>query len=267
LQKNSAANNNHPLVTVIIPAKNEESNIGWVLGRLTSSVDQVILVDGHSVDDTINVARSVRPDIEVVVEDRPGKGAALRTGFAAARGDYVVMLDADGSMDPLEIPLFLQALRDGWDVVKGSRFLPTGGSTDISPIRTLGNWALLKIAERLFGFRQTDFCYGFIAFQRTALSALELTATGFEIEAQITVRAHLNGLRVTEVPSIEAPRRNGQSQLSPVRDGTRVLLALLRDRIGSRPTGQARPQAAPNGYRDAELRPVRSGTPDQHPVR
>ncbi len=225
--------NDRQSVSVVIPAMNEARNIEWVLQRIPGFVDQVILVDGRSTDDTISVARSQRPDIEVLLDTRPGKGSAVRTGLAAARGEYVVMLDADGSMDPLEIPAFVDALRDGWDVAKGSRYLPTGGSTDISTLRAMGNSTLLRITGHLIGCRQTDFCYGFIAFRRTALSTLHLTATGFEIEAQIVARAYLAGLRVTEVPSMELPRRNGQSNLHPFRDGTRILLSVLRDRFGS----------------------------------
>jgi glycosyltransferase involved in cell wall biosynthesis len=220
-------------VSVIIPAMNEAANIGWVLERLPEGIEQVIVVDGRSVDGTVDVARSVRPNIKIVYENERGKGAALRAGFAAARRRYVVMLDADGSMDPMEIPRFVKPLRDGWDVVKGSRFLPTGGSSDLSTFRSLGNLGLLLIARLLFGFRGSDLCYGFMAFRREVLPRLGLTATGFEIETQIAVRSHLQRVRVTEVPSFESERRNGRSNLNPLRDGLRVLHTLLADKFRS----------------------------------
>ncbi|MCA1672103.1 MAG: glycosyltransferase, partial [Actinobacteria bacterium] len=87
-------------VSLVIPAKNEARNIAWVLQRVPRFVTEVILVDGASTDDTVAVAKSEYPNIRVVHQDRPGKGAALRAGFAAAGGDFIVMLDADGSMDP-----------------------------------------------------------------------------------------------------------------------------------------------------------------------
>ena len=226
------AESEQPTVTVVIPARNEALNLGWVLDRMPDCVSQIILVDGQSVDGTVDVARQSGRNIQIIVEPARGKGTAIRTGFAAAQGDYVVMLDADGSMDPVEIPRFVAPLSLGWEVVKGSRFLPSGGSTDISRYRQMGNWALLKIAQGLFGFHQTDFCYGYMALRRSVLPQLQLTATGFEIEAQIAVRAHMMGFRITEVPSMEAPRRNGQSQLHPVRDGIRILQTMLANRAG-----------------------------------
>ena len=137
-------------VSAVIPALNEERNIGWVLERLPTSVDEVIVVDGRSTDDTIFAALCSRPDARIVQERAPGKGAALRAGFEAANGDVVVMLDADGSMHPREIDRFLAAIDEGFDLVKGSRFLPEGGTTDISRLRAAGNFALLGLANTLY---------------------------------------------------------------------------------------------------------------------
>src|SRR5690606_14688230 len=92
-----------PSVSVVIPTLNEERNIGWVLQRMPSIVDEVILVDGHSSDRTVEVARAVRPDIVVLPQRGRGKGEALRVAFGAASGDLIVMIDADGSMEPGEI--------------------------------------------------------------------------------------------------------------------------------------------------------------------
>lgn len=216
-------------VSLVIPAKNEQRNIGWVLERVPLLVDEIVLVD-RSTDATVEVARAIRPDIVVVSADRPGKGAALRAGFAAATGDYVVMIDADGSMDPLEIPRFIDLLDRGCSLVKGSRFMPGGGTADISVLRDIGNRALLAIANVLFGASHTELCYGFAAFRRDRVLALELTADGFEIETQLFLRAFRNGLEVAEVPSFEAPRRSGTSNLNAYRDGRRVLSTILAER-------------------------------------
>ena len=88
---------------------------------------EIILVDGHSTDETVRVAQRLRPDIVVIRQTRVGKGNALACGFAAATGDFIVMIDADGSNDPAEIPRFVAALEGGADFAKGSRFLPGGG--------------------------------------------------------------------------------------------------------------------------------------------
>jgi glycosyltransferase involved in cell wall biosynthesis len=218
-------------VSVVIPALNEERCIAWVLGRLPDIVGEVILVDGRSTDRTIEIARAIRPDLKLVLEPAPGKGAALRAGFAAATGDYIVMLDADGSMDPEEIEGFVNALQDGLEFVKGSRFVQGGGTADMSLIRRFGNGALRAAVNRLYRTNLSDLCYGFIAFRRDRLSNLRLHSDGFEIETEMTVRAVTARLRIGEVASYESPRRHGTSNLHAWRDGRRVLRTLLRERV------------------------------------
>jgi glycosyltransferase involved in cell wall biosynthesis len=224
----------HVRVSVVIPAMNEERNIGWVLERLPANVDEVILVDGNSKDETVAVSREIRPDIRVVGQDRPGKGAALRAGFAAAHGDYIVMIDADRSMDPAEIQLYLDLLDQGHDLVKGSRFMDGGGTTDMELIRRLGNGVLRGLVNGLYRTDFTDLCYGFFAFRRNRLDDLALRSDGFEIETELVVRAIKADLRIGEVPSFESPRAYGESNLNTWRDGTRVLRTLLRHRLTRR---------------------------------
>jgi len=227
-----------PEISVIIPALNEADNIGWVLSRIPAWVGEVVLVDGLSVDQTELIARQLRPDVVVVHQRRPGKGSALRAGFAAARGNYVVMLDADGSTDPAEMRLFIDALRDGADFVKGSRYLPGGGSADFTHLRSAGNRALAHLANLLFGSRFTDLCYGYCAFRRCHLEALLLTATGFEIETELALNAVIAGLEIREVPSFELRRRAGVSNLRAYRDGRRVLSMMLAARRARRGRAQ-----------------------------
>ncbi len=224
------------VVSAVIPALNEERNIGWVLSRLPDCVDEVLVVDGRSRDDTVGVALRTRPDARIVLEPTPGKGAALRSGFARARGDLIVMLDADGSMEPAEIVRYVALLDEGYELVKGSRFLPAGGTTDISRVRSWGNLALLALANRLYGCAFTELCYGFMGLRRSTLRRLALAADGFEIEAEIVTKALRAGLRIAEVPSFEAQRRSGASNLRTFRDGIRVLRQLVAVRVGARPS-------------------------------
>jgi glycosyltransferase involved in cell wall biosynthesis len=227
-------------VSVVIPTKNEAENIGWVLERLPASVDEVVIVDANSTDGTVDAARRVRPDVRIVVEERPGKGAALRTGFREVRGDFVVMIDADGSMDPAEIDLCLKHLHDRrrglgrYPIVKGSRFVDGGGTDDMELVRRLGNRVLLGLVNTFYGARFTDLCYGLFAFRRDHLDRLELEADGFEIETQIVVRALKEGMEIGEFPSFEAPRRNGESNLRTWYDGQRVLRTLVAERLSPR---------------------------------
>jgi glycosyltransferase involved in cell wall biosynthesis len=227
-----------PRVSVVIPAKNEAANLPGVLAELPPGLHEVILVDGGSVDRTVETARMVRPDIVVVHQTRKGKGNALACGFAACTGEVVVMLDADGSADPAEIPRFVDALRSGADVAKGSRFLPSGGSEDLSWLRRMGNGGLAFLMNRLFGTSYSDLCYGYNAFWTHCLDFFALPPTdgaeprfgdGFEIETLLVARAASGCLWVTEVPSFERVRRFGSSNLNTWRDGWRVLRAILRE--------------------------------------
>jgi glycosyltransferase involved in cell wall biosynthesis len=243
----------HPVVSVVIPTLNEERCIAWVLERLPEFVGEVILVDGRSTDRTIEIARAIRPDVKVVLEEAPGKGAALRAGFAAATGDYIVMLDADGSMNPAEIERFVNALQDGLEFVKGSRFVEGGGTSDMSAIRRLGNGALRVAVNRLYRTNLSDLCYGFVAFRRDRLNYLRLRSDGFEIETEMAVRALTASLRIGEVASYEAPRRYGKSNLHAWRDGRRVLRTLLRERLvlPATPCLQAQARSSTEGPREA----------------
>jgi hypothetical protein len=232
------------LISVVVPAMNEEGNIGHVLKELPEGLHEVILVDGNSADDTIEAARRVCPEIRVLVQSGRGKGDALRTGFAAVTGNLVVMLDADGSADPAEIPRFVEALEAGADFAKGSRFLEGGGSTDITFTRRLGNACLSGTANLLHGTRFTDLCYGYNAFWARCLPFIALDVPGFEVETLINLRIASAGMKITEVPSYEADRISGQSNLNTFRDGFRVLGTILGEGRRRRSIHRERPALA-----------------------
>jgi glycosyltransferase involved in cell wall biosynthesis len=232
-----------PTVSVVIPTLNEERNLPHVFAALPEGIDEVVLVDGGSMDRTVAVARELRPDVVVVQQTRTGKGNALACGFAACTGDIIVMIDADGSTDPAEIPLFIAKLVAGDDFVKGSRFDKGGHSHDITPLRKLGNDGLNMVVNVLFGTRFTDLCYGYNAFWRRVVPSLQLPDTtlprpndgsklwgdGFEIETMINIRAAVDGLKVGEVGSIEHRRIHGETNLNTFRDGARVLRTIFSE--------------------------------------
>jgi len=218
-----------PLISVVIPALNEAANLPYVLPQVPASVHEVILVDGHSTDATVQTARNLRPDVRIVFQSGRGKGDALRAGFEAATGDVIVMLDADGSTDPREIPAFVGALERGADFAKGSRFLRGGGTADMSVHRRMGNAGFVLLVRILFGGRYTDLCYGYNAFWTRVLPLLDLDCDGFEIETSMNVRALRAGLTVHEVPSFERQRYFGKSNLRAIPDGMRVLRTILRE--------------------------------------
>lgn len=220
----------HLRVSVIIPARNEAPNLQYVLPHLPAFVHEVILVDGHSADNTSSVAQSLLPNVHIVEQIGEGKGDAIRQGIEASTGDIIVLLDADGSADPLEISRFVEVLLLGADFAKGSRFLKGGKSHDITLIRRLGNNALISLVNILFGTRYSDLCYGYNVFWRHCLDYVAIDGKGFEIETLINLRMHLAGLNIKEVPSIEYQRIHGISNLHAIRDGWRILKLILRER-------------------------------------
>ena len=194
----------YPLVSVVVPTRNEARNLEVVLPAIAAvrpAVHEVIVVDGNSTDNTVAVARRTLPWARVITQTRKGKGNAMACGFTAATGDVIVMFDADGSADPTEIPAFVSALVAGADFAKGSRFAPGGGSDDITLLRRTGNAGLNGVANALFGTSYTDLCYGYNAFWADLLPLLDLPdpttpapadgmlwGAGFEIEIG---RAHV----------------------------------------------------------------------------
>jgi glycosyltransferase involved in cell wall biosynthesis len=224
-----------PLVSVVIPTLNEAQNLPHVFARLPDRLHEVIVVDGFSTDDTLEIAHALRPDATIVLQDARGKGDALRCGFEAATGEVLVMLDADGSADPAEIPMFVSALLAGADFAKGTRFRDGGGSSDLTRLRSAGNRGLNGIVNLLFGTSYSDLCYGYNAFWRHCLAAMSIDTPGFEVETLINIRIARAGLRICEVPSFERERIHGSSNLRTFRDGGRVLRTILRERVRRAP--------------------------------
>jgi glycosyltransferase involved in cell wall biosynthesis len=218
----------NPTVTAVVPTLNEARNLPYAFWRLPECVTEVIIVDGRSTDDTIDVATRLRDDVRIVREPEKGKGVALKRGFEEATGDIIVMFDADGSADGAEISRFVDVLVAGADFAKGSRFMPGGGgSVDLTEIRRLGNWALCSMVNMACQTRYTDLCYGYNAFWRDCLDHVEVDVSGFEVETRLNMMVARSGLVVVEVPSFEYSRVHGESNLHAIRDGIRVLKTIF----------------------------------------
>ncbi len=218
-------------VSVIIPTLNEADNLAFVINTIPLWVDEIIVVDGRSEDDTVRVAKVLRPDVRIVEEFRRGKGAALRSGLSVAKGDLLIIMDADGSMDGADIEAFRDALLAGADYAKGSRFCAEGGSADITPLRRFGDWGICLLIRTLFGARYTDGTYGFKGMWADCLDTIRIDTDGFEVELLIDIRAHRAGLRTVEVACFETHRIHGNSNLNAFRDGLLCLRVILRERL------------------------------------
>lgn len=217
-------------ISVVIPAHNEAKNLPYVLPLIPNWIHEIILVNDHSSDNTVEVAHKVLPAIRIInTQNGRGKGAALQTGFTAATGDIIVMMDADGSSDPREIPRFIEALLAGAYFAKGSRFIGDGGSSDITTLRRLGSGVLIWIANQLFGTRASDMFCGLNAFWKSCLDFFDIDCSGFDVETLLILRVCKANLEIVEVPSYEHSRIHGISHFLTFRDGWRVLKMIAKE--------------------------------------
>ncbi|MFF5973479.1 glycosyltransferase family 2 protein [Streptomyces sp. NPDC012769] len=218
--------------SLVVAVRPGDRDTDWLLGQLPAAVREVVLVGGGPA----GPARTAPGGVSV---RRLGPwdctaGDVPHAGLLAATGDHLVLMGADGSMSPREIPHYLHYLESGFDFVKGSRFIAGGGVADYPLLRRLGHRALLRLARQLYGQRLTDLWYGFCAFRREFTGLLDLREGGVELGAELVTHALHYGLRIAEVPSLELPRRQGPSPSAPhprtIRDGTRILGTLLDER-------------------------------------
>ena len=215
--------------TLIIPALNEEGCIGKTIKEIPREyVDEIIVVDGHSTDNTINEAKSVLEENDTVIEQVREKFAgAIYDGLDLAQGDVIMVMDADGSHNPNDIPKLLSKLEKG-AVVMASRYAPGGRSDDDTLVRWLGNWIFTKLIKLIHGVKTTDSLYFFFAISKDDFKKLQLKSQGYAICIEFLTRAKKIGLKIVEVPAIERPRLAGASKVNAFRDGLKILRAILR---------------------------------------
>jgi len=225
----------HFTVDVVIPALNEAATIGMVLEEIPFSkledrgfVARAVVVDNGSTDGTADIAKAA--GAEVIFEPQRGKGNAMRRAFSETKADYVVMLDGDATYPATHIPDMLDVLRDGHDVVIGSRLKGKRAPGSISRVNVIGNHLLTWVACVLYGRRTSDLCTGYWAFRGSALPLLHLTARGFNLEAELFSEVARNDLRMGEVP-VNYRRRPTPTKLRALRDGWRIASMLLRKRF------------------------------------
>ena len=221
--------NQEKKISIIIPTLNEVLNIKEVFPNIPDYIDEIVIVDGNSTDGTIEEIMKFRKDVKIIVEKPQGKGAAMEVGFKNTTGDLLIMMDADGSHDPKEIPSLLEPILNGYDVSKGSRMLTGGGSADFTPFRRFGNSIFVALVNTMFGANYTDLCYGYRAFKKEAIEKLHCRSKGFEIETEQSILIKKAGLKIKEVPSFEKRRINGKSKLNSFKDGFKILIIILKE--------------------------------------
>lgn len=225
------AHNQEKKVSIIIPTLNELLNIKHVFPYIPQYIDEIVVIDGDSTDGTREEILKFRKDAIIIIDKVPGKGSALKRGFETVTGDLIIMMDADGSHNPNEIPFLLDPVLNGYDATKASRLLPGGGSDDFTHFRRFGNKVFVTMVNKLYGSNFTDLCYGYRAFKKEAVKKMLCKSKGFEIETEQSILMIKAGLKIKEVPSFEAKRKNGDSKLNSIRDGWRILRLIIVERI------------------------------------
>ena len=239
-------------LSLIIPAKDEEATLGNLLEDLNNTIPklegydvEVIIVDDHCKDRTAAIARAMGARV-VENQRKPGKGNALRAGFEAATGELLMMMDADYSHRPEDMPGFLSAMREGVGLVIGSRVF--GGSEEYTHIRALGNVFLSGALGLSVGRYLSDALNGYKLFRRDVFTGFEYTSRMFEIEIEIIANTMRKGYRVVEVVSHERARAGGEMKSRVVRHGTRFLMRIIWEGVkGVKPAVLPEPVASVSG--------------------
>lgn len=215
-------------VCILIPTLNEEESIESVIKEFQSlGFEKILVIDGHSTDDTVERAR--KTGARVVVQRGTGKGRAMKEAFELIEEAYTVLIDGDGTYLPSEVNLLLNPVIDGRaDHVVGNRF----GNLEAGSFKKLnmfGNRIINHFFGIIYGVRLADILSGYRAFATEGVRSLDLNMPGFEIESEITIESVKKGLRIAEVPITYRPRPKGtKTKLNPLRDGLKIILTIYR---------------------------------------
>ena len=220
-------------VSVVIPVFNEEQTVADIVNRTKKTLQnmgvsyEVLVIDDGSFDNSAAICEEMQTNVVRCVHQ--GKGLALRSGFKLAKGGVVVTLDADGSHQPEEIPFVVGPIMDGKaDFVIGSRFLNSkANKRKIPKINRIGNRLFNSLTGYISGIKISDSQSGFRAFRASLIQRMDLGSHGYEVESEMLIKALRLGARVMETPIHFDQRTMGASKLDPIRDGARILYAII----------------------------------------
>ncbi|MBN2246516.1 MAG: glycosyltransferase family 2 protein [Candidatus Aminicenantes bacterium] len=229
-KKVPASKNNQKDFCVIIPTVNEAETIGTILDKVKEFTDKILVVDGGSKDGTVEVAQ--QRGVQVVFDNKQGKGDALRVGVDNTRSEIIVFIDADGSHEISDIPKLVKPIQEGTaDLVVGSRII--GGSDELHGtfnkfIRNTGTNFLAVLVNKKWKTELSDIENGFRAIKRNVFKSINLKSPGFTIEQEMVLRCLKNNYKVMEVASHEYARKSGYSKLKTIQ-GFRFLLHFFKE--------------------------------------
>jgi glycosyltransferase involved in cell wall biosynthesis len=220
----------HPLITAIVFTLDEERNLPLVLPFIPDWVDEILMIDGNSTDNTINVARELCPRICILFQKGRGKGDAMKFGFEQAQGDIIVTLDADGATDPRDMSRFVDPLLNGYDFVKGTRLLENSDWQGRWH-RWFVNKCFVILTNLLYGSQFSDLCSGYNAFWRNKILSLKFSDNGYENEPLLYIRSMKAGLKISETSFKDHGRFHGMSKELALRQGWITLKTIIRERV------------------------------------
>ena len=228
----------YPKVSIIVCTLNEAPNLPYVLPKIPDWVDEIILIDAHSVDTTVEIAKQLCPRIRVLYQTGKGKGDALKLGINEAKGEIIVTIDADGETPPEYIGSFIKPLLEGSDFAKGSRLFRKRPSK-MPGYRWFGNKVLAYTCNILYGTRFSDICCGYNSFWKKEFLKLDLSYTkneiGCSMEQRMIVRAKKAGMKIKEVPIWSDGRIAGKSVISSIKQsvtqGFRDWFVIIEERF------------------------------------
>ncbi len=226
--------------SVIVPTLNEAGSIAKVLGDIAKeNVDEILVVDGHSTDGTVEIVR--RLGYRLLFQEGRGLGKAIGKGIEHTEGDVIIIVDADGSDETKDIPELIKRIGEGYDLVIGSRYIAgprTGGlffrdrqssSYDDTFIREIGNRFFTYLARRIYHLEVHDILMGLKAFRRSMLKKIRLNESGQQFDAEIVIKAKKAGFKIGEIPTTEHKRLYGKSKLSVPYHGFKILWVIIRE--------------------------------------
>jgi dolichol-phosphate mannosyltransferase len=230
-------------LSIVIPAYNEEENLPRLLDALLKRKKElgnpeIIITDDASKDRTGTIADSYAKKhrfIRAIHRKKGinGMGAALKDGTRAAKGDIIVWLMGDNSDDLQTIPKMIEKIKEGNDVVFGSRYMAGGSSGDLEPVKALLSSGYTRTTRFLFGLKVHDITNAFRAFKKSAFNSISLSSNDFGISPEFAIKATLKNLKLAEVPTTYKNRKAGQTKFRLLKMGL-VYLRLFKYAVGSK---------------------------------
>jgi len=215
-------------ITIQIPTLNEEECISRLIKEIPEGVaDEILVVDAHSTDKTVEIAKSLGARV-ILQPLKRGFGDAHKFGFKNAIGDVVVILNADGSQDPKDIPRMIEKIKQGNDLALCSRYLPSSSTDDDTLVRFVGNKFFTFFTNLLYHTKFSDSLYFFFAVRKDKVLNLDLKSDDFAICIELLVKAHKAGFKIAEIPCIERKRFAGKSKVNALIDGSKILWQMLK---------------------------------------